>query len=165
MSIANLLTGSSLEAQYNPTEFEEEISVNWNKLPVLGHSHEPLQYKNTGNHTFSFDLAWSALNDRGITVDDLDLARRFMLSSCYSSRKAAVVQAAEPTDLLFLWPTMIAIVAKMPTLKIKHTDFNAAGKTVRMVMNIKLEEARRVRLYAEDVLERGTIRSNTRAGA
>jgi hypothetical protein len=158
MSIANLLTGSSLEAQYNPTEFEEEISVNWNKLPVLGHSHEPLQYKNTGNHGFNFDLAWTALNDRGITIDDLGLARRFMMSACYTSKTAAVVQAAEPTDLLFLWPTMVAIVAKMPKLKIKHTDFNAAGQTVRMVMSIQLEEARRVRLYAEDVLERGTIR-------
>lgn len=157
MSVGNLITGRTLEAMYNPTEFEESVAPGYARLKVLGHSHEPLQYQGTGNHTFSFDLSWSAFDPRGI---DLAFARRFMLALCYSPRSAQTVQAAEPPRALFLWPTLAAIVAKLTELKIKHQDFAKSGATTRMVMSMKLEEARAVRLYSEDVLDVGTLRGS-----
>ena len=49
MSIANVATGESVDAQFNPADFEEALEVNWARQTVPGLSHQPLQFVNTGN--------------------------------------------------------------------------------------------------------------------
>ena len=44
MSIANVSSGESIEAQFNPTELEEALEVNWARQTVPGLSHQPLQF-------------------------------------------------------------------------------------------------------------------------
>ena len=44
MSIANVSSGASIDAQFNPTEFEEALEVNWARQTVPGLSHQPLQF-------------------------------------------------------------------------------------------------------------------------
>jgi hypothetical protein len=43
MSIANVSSGDSIDAQFNPTEFEEALEVNWARQTVPGLSHQPLR--------------------------------------------------------------------------------------------------------------------------
>ena len=82
MSIANVSSGDSVEAQFNPTEFEEALEVNWARQTVPGLSHQPLQFVNTGNVKFTLELNFEA-QDPTTDLDQLHLSRRFLQSLCY----------------------------------------------------------------------------------
>lgn len=56
MSISNIATGDAVEAQFNPTELEELLEVNWTRHVVPGLSHQPLQFVHTGNARFQLEL-------------------------------------------------------------------------------------------------------------
>jgi len=164
MSIVDLSRPASKEnvltAQFNPTELEEALSVNWNKLPVLGLSHMPLQYQQTDNHGFSFELAFRALDDTGNKLDSIAHARRFLLSLCYSQRGTnQSLATGAPPRVLFYWPQLAALTCVIRKLSIKHTQFNRLGAPVVTAVKVTIEEIRDFRLYAGDVLADGTIRS------
>lgn len=165
MTFGNLATGKTWEAQYNPTELEEHVKPVWAKLKPIGSSHDIPHYMGTESHGFSFDLAFQALNDDGTKLDDIQASRRFLLSLCYTSRSAQTIQAAQPARILFVWPTMVSLSAIIVDLKFKHTDFNRAGTSTRMVATVSLEEAAQQRIYSEDVLASGTVRSSAPGGA
>lgn len=154
MWLFDLRSTSQLQAQFNPTELQETIAVNWNKLAVLGFSHMPQQYQQTDNHGFSFELAFRAIDADGNRLDDLTYARKFLLSICYPSRSSP-----SPARVLFVWPKLVSLTSVVRKLEFKHAQFNRAGDPVVTSAKLTLEEIRDVRLYAEDVLDVGTQRS------
>ncbi len=161
MTLMNVSTGQTIEAQFNPTELDEDLTVNWNKLAVLGLSHMPQQYQQTDNHGFSFELAFRAWDDTGKNrLDDIQLARRFLLSLCYSSRNSpATVVGGAPPRVLFIWPGLVSMTCVIKKLHGHHTLFNTNGDPVHYSVKVDLEEIRDFRLYSEDVLAMGTQRS------
>lgn len=171
MSLTNLSTGELMVAQYNPQELEETLSVNWNELSVLGMSHKPLQYQNTGNHAFKFKLEFSAINAMGqkvapsIAVENFNgqtyvlNARNYLLSLCYPSRGANTIIGGGPPRVLFYWPQSVAIDAVIGELSLHHKSFNHRLGTSRLEVDVSLREIRDVRLVSEDVREYGTSRS------
>lgn len=167
MTIMNIVTGAALDfdalhgAQFNPTELDEDLTVNWNKLAVLGLSHMPLQYQQTDNHALSVDLAFRAFDDTGKNrLADVQRARRFLLSLCYSSQGSpATVIGGAPPRVLFVWPTLIELVCVVKKLHFHHTLFNTQGAPVHFSCKVDLEEIRDVRLYSEQVRDMGTQRS------
>jgi len=165
MSLMNLNTAVSVEAQFNPTELDEDLEVHWNRLAVLGLSHMPLQYQQTGNQTFSFELAFRAFDDRGNRLGDIHYARRFLLSLCYSSRNSpATIVGGSPPRVLFVWPSSLAqgfvsLTCVISKLHGKHTLFNRKGDPVHFGFKVDVEEVRDFRIYSEDVLSMGTARS------
>lgn len=158
MSIANLKTGDVLEAQFNPTEVQESLSVNYNELSVLGLSHQPTQYQSTGNQSFDFELAFFAFDARGNRLDDIAYARRFLQSLCYSSRGAGDVLGGAPPRALFLWPALASLVCTVRSLQTTFQQFNVLDYPVRWNTKVKLVEVRDGRIYSEDVLQSGTER-------
>jgi hypothetical protein len=81
MSIANTATGDVVEAQFNPTEFEEALEVNWARQTVPGLSHQPLQFVNTGNVKFTLELHFE-VHDPASDIEQIHFARRFLQSLC-----------------------------------------------------------------------------------
>lgn len=162
MSLTNLATATGIEAQFNPTELEESLAVNWNRLAVLGLSHKPKQYQQTDNHEFEFELAFRAWDDTGNRLDDIALSRRFLLSLCYSSRASAGsgVSGGAPPRVLFVWPKLVSLTATINKIRIKHSAFNKEGDPIHFAAKIELDEIRDARLYSEDVYLNGTIRSS-----
>jgi hypothetical protein len=167
MSLSNLSTSQSviqtLEAQFNPTQLRETIVVNYARLAVLGLSHKPLQYQNTDNHTFPIELAFRAYDAKGNRLDDNKAARRFLMSLCYPRRGSSTVTGGAPPRLLFVWPGLMSLVAVITKLEFEHTLFNFLGDPVHSSAKIDLEEIRDVRLFSEDVLAQGTLRSGNLA--
>lgn len=156
MSMARLTAPSeTLEAQFNPTELEEKISVNYDELAVLGLSHMPLQYSQTGNLVLPFELAFRVFDDRGNRQDDLAYARRFLYSLCFPSRTAADVTSGAPPRVLFVWPTLLTITAVVTELSWKHTLFNKSGTPIHSAAKITVKQIRDVRMFSEDVLAVG----------
>lgn len=163
MSLVNLASGIVLEAQFNPSELTEKLSVNYTKLAVKGLSHKPLQYEGTENHAFEFELAYRAFDRDGNKLGDCMNARRFLLAACYSRRAAASVLTGAPPRLLFIWPTLVSLTAKVMSVEFKHTMFNQSGTPTQFSARLTLEEIRDTRLFSDDVQFDGTIRSGDAA--
>jgi len=163
MTIANVSTGESVEAQFNPTEFEEALEVNWARLTVPGLSHQPLQYVNTGNAKFTLELNFEA-QDPTTDLEQIHRTRRFLLSLCYPRRGAADVASGGPSRALFIWPSVVSLTCVITALSFKYGRFNLEGTPVQFTAKVGLEEIRDVRLVSEDVLASGSQRSGTGRG-
>jgi hypothetical protein len=163
MSIANVSTGDSVEAQFNPTELEEALEVNWARQTVPGLSHQPLQFVNTGNVKFTLELAFEA-QDPTADLDQILHARRFLQSLCYPRRGATSVIGGGPPRVLFVWPSFVSLTCVITTLTFKYSRFNLAGTPIQFTAKLGLEEIRDVRLLSEDVLASGTQRSGAGNG-
>jgi contractile injection system tube protein len=150
---------NTIDAQFNPTELEETLSVNWGKLAVLGLSHMPLQYQQTDNHGFSFELAFHAVVDQSAQLFTIARARRFLLALGYPTRRSQSVATGAPPRALFFWPQLASITCVLRKVTFKHTLFNQQGDPIMFTAKVTLEEIRDARLYADEVLESGTIRS------
>lgn len=159
MSIRDLNTTEVQEVQFNPTDLEEAISVEWARLKVPGLSHEILQYDHTGNLKIGpIVLTFDALGE-GWSVDRLDDMRRFFHSVCYSKKGAQSVREGEATRVLLFWPNFMSLTCVLTSLKIKHTRFNVQSRPTYYTATVALEEIRDVRLFSEDVRTSGTVRS------
>ena len=115
MSIANVSTGESVDAQFNPTEFEEALEVNWARQTVPGLSHQPMQFVNTGNTKFTLELNFEA-QDPTTDLEQILHARRFLLSLCYPRRGATTVAGGGPPRALFVWPTIVSLTCAITAL-------------------------------------------------
>ncbi len=161
MTITNLVTASTVEMQYNPTEIEETLAVVYAHQVIPGLSHEVLQYTNTKNLAISFDLAFDALaNSKDYDVDDALNARRFLQSLCYPRRGATTIRGGAPARSLFVWPNLYTLSTVITSLKIKFTRFALNGTPTAFVASLQIEEIRDFRLTAEDVLADGTQRGD-----
>jgi contractile injection system tube protein len=158
MSIANIATGQSVTAQFNPTEFEEALEVNWARQTVPGLSHQPLQFVNTGNTKFTLELNFEA-QDPTRSLDEIHASRRFLLSLCYPRRGGDTVAGGGPPRALFVWPNVVSLTCVVTSLSFKYGRFNLEGTPVQFTAKVALEEIRDVRLLGEDVLREGTRRS------
>jgi hypothetical protein len=160
MSIANVSSGDSIDAQFNPTEFEEALEVNWARQTVPGLSHQPLQFVHTGNAKFTLELNFEA-QDPTTNLDEIHRSRRFLQSLCYPRRGADDVIGGGPPRALFVWPNVVSLTCVVTALSFKYGRFNLDGTPVQFTAKVTLEEIRDVRLLSEDVLQDGTQRSGT----
>jgi Contractile injection system tube protein len=163
MSIANVSTGESVEAQFNPTEFEEALEVNWARQTVPGLSHQPLQFVNTGNARFTLELHFEVQDPR-TDLAQIHRARRFLQSLCYPRRGATDVVGGGPPRALFIWPNVVSLTSVVTALTFKYSRFNLEGTPVQFTAKVSLEEIRDVRLVSEDVLASGSQRSGVGRG-
>lgn len=168
MTMTNMNNGMVLSPQFNPNELEETLAANYADLSVLGMSHREQQYLHTDNLKVKFNLHFDGLavaeaqGSLGIPVfgPNIGNARRYIHSLFYPPRAAQTILGGSPPKVLFHWPSLFSIVAKLRTAKIKHTHFaNSTGNTGRFDAEIEIHEARRFRLCSEDVFLYGTIRS------
>lgn len=159
MSIGNLEDGTSLEVQYNPTELAEELEVLYQRMAVLGLSHQPLQYTGTGNLKITFELAFDALAQTSTPRYEIMEARKYLSSLDYARRGATSVRGGSPPRLLFVWPNLYSLQCRKMSTRFRFTRFALDGSPTAFSCGVVLEEIREMRLHSEDVLAYGTQRS------
>lgn len=157
MSLARIDTGESLQVQFNPAEFSEELEAVYARLTIVGQSHQQMQFTNTGNLKFSMDLAYTAM--AGPDAQQRLLAARRFLHSVHYPRKASTVAAGGAPRVLFIWPGVISLTSVLTGLKGKFTRFNSQNQPVQYTASITIEEIRDVRILADEVATLGTTRS------
>ncbi len=162
MSIANVTSGESIEAQFNPSEFEEALEVNWARQTIPGLSHQPMQFVNTGNTKLTLELHFEASGPPELAQSQR--SRRFLQSLCYPRRGAQAVASGGPPRVLFVWPRVVSLTCVITALGFKYSRFNLDGTPVQFIAKVALEEIRDVRLVSEDVLASGTQRSGVGSG-
>lgn len=159
VSLTNTDTTETKEVQFNPTELQESVTVNWTEHRPPGLPHTVLQYDGTTNHTIPLELWLFGTSDT--ETDSMDDMRRFLLSLCYPSAQAADVLGGAPPKVLFLWPGKVSIVAVIKgQLQFSHKQFNRKMRTTLMTVSLTLEEARITRLTSEEVRVSGTQRTS-----
>jgi hypothetical protein len=182
MYITNISSGETVHAQFNPTEFQEALEVNWARQTVPGLSHQPLQFVHTSNSKFTIDLYFNAqdgTSESGTSqatgpdfvtklapigglaqrLNQIHDTRRFLQSLCYPRRGAATVFAGGPPRVLFVWPQVVSLQCILTGLSFRYTRFNIDGTPVEFTASVSLEEIRDVRLLSEEVRQNGTQRS------
>ena len=157
VSIASVDTGRSVDAQFNPDEIEEKLGVNWKELEIMGMSHKPLQYQNTENLQLTFEMGFNAMATDG---DQVFSTRLFLESLCYTKRGAADVIGGAPSKVLFSWPNLFSLTCVIVSLTFKHKRFRQSMQPSAFTAAITIKEIRSTRLFAEDVLSSGTLRSS-----
>lgn len=159
MYFVDLRTAETMEALFNPSELEEALDVLYNELGIPGLSHSPLQYSGTSNHKFSFDLY--AVGDGATGRAQIEDFRKFLLSLCYPAAAADSVLTGAPPRVLFVWPELVSLQARILSVGFKHQRFALDGGTTRFVASLKLSEVRDTRLTSEDVRRLGTVRTGS----
>ena len=161
MSLTNLDTGEGFFCQFNPTQWEEQVGVNWNRQNVPGLSHQPLQYGFTENMKVSLDLFargeapgevnQSAVKDKDVKglAGILDF-RKFLMSLVYP-RQSSTVGGAGPPRILLVWPNVLTLNVIATSYKVQHSRFNIQGTTVEYVATMGFEELRDTRITSEQV--------------
>ena len=179
MSFTNLESGDSLEAQFNPEEMKENISVNWNELQTQGGSFQQHQYGNTGNMSWQFKLQFNAYDEGGgklVTrfsglgesrsagatqnrLEDIILARNYLLSMAYKPRGKQDIIGGSPSRYLFIWPNLISVSCLIHRVRLTYKQFNLDGIPMRFNADIMIKEGRVEELFSDDVLFFGTFRN------
>jgi hypothetical protein len=167
----NLRTGEGQEMPFMPTEFTEEIVVNYGRQVVAGMSHETLQFSNTSNYKIS-GLEFFFLGvPRSGSEDPNNLSqqdiihdkRNFLMSLTLSSESAETVRDGGPPRILFVWPKMVSMTCVIGSLKITHEKFSKDGRSSIFRAVVDLEEVRDFRLTSENVRVQGTFRPSAQA--
>jgi hypothetical protein len=155
MSIANLRTAEIITAQYNPTEFKRTVTVVYNRLGILGQSHQQLQYQLRENEKFNFTLTFDL---RGNPDEDPLLTCRKLDALTVGSSQNLDIAGGGPPDCLFEWPNFLLLVCRITKLEYNYKMFSPEGVPIHFTVGVDLEEARDFRLYAEDVVQFGLQR-------
>lgn len=162
MSLTNISTGERIEAQFNPTSIQENITIEYSRQQVLGMSHQPLQYKNTGNQQLPLELYWRSESRTEIEAHQDN--RKFLYSLCYPRSGATNVVGGAPPRVLIVWPNYLSLTCVVTGLSIRAEQFNNELTPVKWSCSVALEEIRDVRLTSEEVRASGLVRSSSIKG-
>jgi hypothetical protein len=160
VTLTNLSTGVTLEAQFNPDALEETVSANYAKQTVPGLSHEVLQFSNTTNEAFPLNLFWRA-ESRG-DVETLQRARRFLKSLLYPKSGAEDMASGGPPRVLVVWPGMIAMTCVIMSVKFSHALFTKFMRSRAYMATVQCEEIRDTRIGSDDVFDDTSLRLGER---
>ena len=160
VTLANLNTGEFWIAMYNPTEFEEQVDVNWNAINVVGLSHQPLQYGGTGNWRFSLELF--VLSDTRLfeSISNTTQIRNFLMSLAYPVAATSVSEGGPPR-VCVSWPNLMTLTCVVQSIKFSNSRFNYEGYPVEWTASIDFEEIRDTRITSQKIRQDGTSRSES----
>ncbi len=164
MSFSNLANATTLEAQFNPEELNEDLKAVWGEIPIAGLSHKPQNYEGTDNHVFSFKLQFAVQDSDGNKLADITFARRYLQSLFYARRGAQDIVGGAPPRFLFVWPNFISLSCVIHSMKMRHFHLGRDGQPYHFDADVVIKEIRDVRLFSEDVFFEGTFRSGVAAG-
>lgn len=159
MTLGNLSTGETLEALFNPEQFEREIAVQYARKRPLGLPHEVLQYTGTDNTKLpAIDLYARSSGDE-IDRAQIEDFMRFLESLCYPPDSAQSVVQGSPPRVLFVWPNLLQLTCVVTNIRFRYQRFALDGGVTRFTASVALEEIRDVRLTSEAVRTVGGQRS------
>jgi hypothetical protein len=171
MTLANVETGDSITAQFNPDEVKEELVVNYERLEILGGSFQPLQYKSTSNLQLNYELAFDGISARDVSASNLEPsggdntgpaaimgARNFLYHLCYPRQGAQDVTGGGPPRTYMYWPELYAFSCRITKLTITQKRWARSMKPVLFTAQVTVEQVSDGRIFSEDVLVKGTLR-------
>lgn len=153
-SIANLTTGETMEALFNPEQLKEKISVNWNRLPVPGLSHQVLQFQSTGNTVLSgldfyLDRFFASKQSNAPEIMQF---RAFLRSFTVPTEPVVGSPLVAPPRALFVWPGLFSMEAVVTEVEFTYKQFSVKdGQVLIYTAVLGLEQIRDERVTSEQL--------------
>lgn len=149
---------SSLEVQFNPSEFEEEISALYGKLQPVGQPHQVLQYQGTENHKVNLTLFYLAQDV--YTKAQGKRAKKWLMSLLYpnSTQGTGTIAQTSPPDVLVVWPGTLSMVCRLMRVRFSNQRFSRSGEVVQFEAACTFEEHRTTRWTSDDAREYGSFK-------
>jgi hypothetical protein len=156
VSIANVRTTESVEAQYNPERLRETVSAQMGALEILGHSHPVLQYRVTSQFTIEgVDWRFDARSSKnGYTREAVLDARKFFHSLQYAPQGQDVVSGGVD-ELIFVWPNLYSLRCYLRHEGTDLLSFAPDGSPERFVVRTSVLMIAARRITSEDVRRDG----------
>lgn len=148
LDVAGPTEQAEVEVQFNPTEFQRSMEVEYARQTVPGLPHKILQYVSTSNSVFEMELYFQA-HHRDQMLTNLT-TRNFLESLCYPRGVSQFVDAAPPR-VLFMWPRFVSMTCVVTGMTDNYTQFTQLGRPREFTVTLTLEEIRQVRMLSEDV--------------
>lgn len=156
LTLTNLSSGVTIEAQFNPSQLSERLGANWESLDVPGLSHKPLHFVNTNNEQQMMQLWFRAMSRD--ELDRIHAARRFLKSLVFPTFGADDLQSGSPPRVLVVWPQMLSMIMILRTVTMTHLMFNQRARSVQFTADLEWEEIRDFRITSEQVWEDNQFR-------
>ncbi len=173
MFFANPMNPSeqTFQAQYNPTELQGGLGVNYARLSPRGLGHQVLQYSSTDNLSYTVNLFFNASdpeegdNNTSKQVGRNLEARKFLHSLCYPRRAGNLRSGIGPPRALFVWPGIISMTMVVTALSETLQRFSKTMVPIEFIVAITLEEIRDARILSDEVRATGTERGTGSTGS
>jgi len=158
--LCNLRTGEGVGFLLNPTDFSEQVRVNYNRLQIPGLSHQILQFVSTGNATLPIEFYLDKFFAGQIHPEDPDILdfKRFLQALTVPSAGAEDVVGGGPPRALFIWPGLVSLTCVLTSLELKYEQFDIFGDVLVYRARTTFEEIRDVRITSEEIRELGSER-------
>ena len=171
---------------FRPEPVREAISVAYNKMRVMGQSHQYHNYEGTDNVPITFELyvnrlmllkAGAISTERSVrsstrtgtiegTLEDLqrlswmiEEGKRYLQALCYSPEGSAGIIGNSPPPCLLVMPGILELRCRLMGADFNHTECDTKGNITEMRVRCTFEEAPLGRITMQDVLERGSFRT------
>jgi len=158
--LCNLKTGEAIGFLLNPTQFSEQVRVNYNRLQIPGLSHQVLQFVSTGNATLPVEFYMNRFFAGQIQAEDADILdfKRFLQAFTVPSSGAEDVVGGGPPRALFIWPGLVSLTCVLTSLEFKYEQFDTFADVLVYRARTTFEEIRDVRITSEEIRELGSER-------
>lgn len=160
----------TLFAQFNPTELQKDIRVNYASVLPRRATHETLNYVGTQSQTIPLELfftgidrnrtqSWGKLRklSNASSAGALSEPERFLESCCYGDTDDKMFV---PPTLIFDWPRIIRIRCKITRLRFRWQHFSMLdGSGLVLIARLTLKEVPgQWRIQGGRVRQMGAIR-------
>lgn len=155
-SVINLSTNEELIAQFNPTEFDDDVAAEFERINPVGASHQRLQFRNTSNYSVPLELFFSAQTEE--QYEEITRARHLIQSWCYPMAATQASPSKGPPRLLATWPLVFSIECYLLRCKCKYVRFAPDGRCTQFTASVTFEECRDTRITSEQVALASVVR-------
>jgi len=149
---------------FNPETLNEEISVQWSKLQVIGLDHEVPHYTNTRSLSYNLEFYWSefqyylrqrtqprpptnnTLNSVPTKPQDAQAFMNFLRSCAFPTRTGL-----RPPTLKVIWPGMFELLGVVERITFAFTRFDTNLAPIVYRATVGFLETRVTRRFSEDV--------------
>jgi hypothetical protein len=155
-TLSNLETGETIPFQFNPTEIQIALGVDWKASASPGASFERLQFANRKNDVITFKLQLDGKSRGAQPVSDM---MAFVASLMAPDDADLDIKTAAPPRVLFRFPAFISVETVLPkcTMRVKRFDFTT-GAPDYVEMDMELLERRTKRIGSQTIRRLGFIR-------
>jgi hypothetical protein len=158
-SVVNLSTNEEVIAQFNPPEFDDDLSNDWNRMGPPGASRQRMHFGFTNNYSVSLELYFSAGSEA--EYDEINRAKQHMQSWCYPLAGSQLMPGKGPPRLLATWPHVFSIESYLTRCKIKYQRFAPDGRCTRFVASVQFEDCGEGAITSEQVATSVVVRGES----
>lgn len=149
--LVNVTTGESITCLFNPTQLNEKLQVNWNRLAVPGLSHQVLQFQSTANRQLSgvefyLDRFFAAAQPGNVDIRDF---RAFLRALTVPPGGTSGVVATAPPRVLFIWPNLLTMECVVASVDFQYRQLAVDNAVLVYTATVAFEEILDARVTSE----------------